>query len=56
MVNIVERHWNNVFGKMAIENKELVVCLMDYWKYFDAMEPTFVKDFMILDPTSFVMP
>ena len=26
---------------------------MDYWKYFDAMEPTFVRDFMVaigIDP------
>ena len=35
------------------DNHELIVCMMDYWKYFDAMEPDFVKDFMIsigIDP------
>ena len=25
----------------------LIVCLMDYWNYFDAMEPNFVRDFMV---------
>jgi hypothetical protein len=36
-----------------LDNQELIVCMMDYWKYFDAMEPTFVRDFMVaigIDP------
>ena len=32
----------------ALANKEeMTICLMDYWKFFDAMEPDFVKEFML---------
>ena len=27
--------------------KDLTICLMDYWKFFDAMEPDFVKEFLL---------
>jgi hypothetical protein len=30
-----------------LDKEDIVICMMDYWKYFDAMEPNFVKDFMI---------
>ena len=30
-----------------LAEKNLVVLLLDYWKFFDAFEPIWVKDFMI---------